>query len=245
MMGGFSFWYNRIMATSIYQTETVYTIDQEPIEVSPLKIKYLREFMKIYPQILSTKNDEEVIQILCECALIAMKQYSPNTFNTIFDIEDNFDIDTIKKIIEFASDSNEKEEDKKNTKMDEGNSWDNLDIVKLESEVFTLGIWKNFEELEESLCISELIALLSIKREQDYDNKKFLAAIQGIDLDKESGSSKGQKEWEDMKARVFSKGKATDANDVLALQGINAQQAGFGINMGLDYEDLRDPNLMN
>jgi hypothetical protein len=239
MMGGFSFWYNRIMATSIYQTATVYTIDHQPIEVSPLKIKYLREFMKTYPQILSAKNDEEIIEILCQCTLTAMKQYLPNTFNTIFEIEDNFDIDTIKKIIEFASDSNEKEEDNKNTKKDEGNSWDNLDIVKLESEVFTLGIWKNFDELETSLSIPELIALLTVKREQDYDNKKFLAAIQGIDLDKESGASKGQKEWEDMKARVFSRGRATDANDVLALQGINAQQAGFGIGMGLDYEDLR------
>jgi hypothetical protein len=41
-----------------------------------------------------------------------------------------------------------------------------------------------------------------------------------------------------MKARVFSKGKAENSKDVLALQGINAQKAGFGIGMGLDYEDL-------
>ena len=47
-----------------------------------------------------------------------------------------------------------------------------------------------------------------------------------------------QNEWENLKARVFSKGKAKDANDVLALQGENAKMAGFGIGMGLDYEDL-------
>jgi hypothetical protein len=41
-----------------------------------------------------------------------------------------------------------------------------------------------------------------------------------------------------MKARVFSGGKAKDGNDVLALQGVNAQKAGFGIGMGLGYEDL-------
>ena len=41
-----------------------------------------------------------------------------------------------------------------------------------------------------------------------------------------------------MKARVFSKGKTADGNDILALQGPNAQKAGFGIGMGLDYEDL-------
>ena len=44
--------------------------------------------------------------------------------------------------------------------------------------------------------------------------------------------------WEDLKARVFSKGKTNDANDILSLQGVNAQQAGFGIGMGLDYEEV-------
>jgi hypothetical protein len=47
-----------------------------------------------------------------------------------------------------------------------------------------------------------------------------------------------------MKARVFSKGKTSDSNDVLALQGQNAKKAGFGIGMGLDYDDMRDPELM-
>ena len=61
--------------------------------------------------------------------------------------------------------------------------------------------------------------------------------MQGVDLDKTSNKSNA---WEDMKARVFSRGKATDSNDVLALQGINAQQAGFGIGMGLDYEVVND-----
>jgi hypothetical protein len=41
-----------------------------------------------------------------------------------------------------------------------------------------------------------------------------------------------------MKARVFSGGATTDSNDILALQGHNAQKAGFGIGMGLDYENL-------
>lgn len=56
-----------------------------------------------------------------------------------------------------------------------------------------------------------------------------------VDLDKQTNKSNA---WEDMKARVFSKGKATDSNDILALQGVNATQAGFGIGLGLDYEDL-------
>jgi hypothetical protein len=47
-----------------------------------------------------------------------------------------------------------------------------------------------------------------------------------------------------MKARVFSGGATSDSNDVLSLQGQNARKAGFGIGMGLDYEDARDPSLM-
>ena len=84
----------------------------------------------------------------------------------------------------------------------------------------------------------ELTATLKAKHEKDYEDKKFLAAIQGIDL--EENSSRGQKEWEDLKARVFSGGTANDSNDITSLQGINAQNAGFGIGAGLEYSDLRD-----
>ena len=121
---------------------------------------------------------------------------------------------------------------------------DDLDLAKLESEVFLLGIWKDYEELELSLSMPELMATLESKRESDYQDKKFAAAMQGVDLDAQSGQSKGQKEWEDMKARVFSKGQATDSNDILALQGENAKKVGFGIGMGLDYDDMRDPSVM-
>jgi hypothetical protein len=83
--------------------------------------------------------------------------------------------------------------------------------------------------------MSELTATLSSKRELEYLDKKFQASIQGIDLDKNVGKKDA---WEEMKARVFSKGQAADPNDVLALQGVNAQKAGFGIGMGLSYEKI-------
>jgi hypothetical protein len=117
--------------------------------------------------------------------------------------------------------------------VDSGSTWDTLDLAKLESEVFLIGIWKDYDELESSMSMQELTATLKIKRELDYSDKKFSAAMQGVDLDKNNGSGN---EWEDMKARVFSKGAAGDGNDILALQGANAERAGFGIGMGLDYE---------
>lgn len=82
----------------------------------------------------------------------------------------------------------------------------------------------------------ELIEILVAKRKNDHEQRKFLAALQGVDLDGQSSSTK-QTTFEDIKARVFSGGKAKDADDILSLQGINAQQAGFGIGMGLDYQE--------
>jgi hypothetical protein len=80
----------------------------------------------------------------------------------------------------------------------------------------------------------ELVAILEAKNKEDYDNKKFFAAIQGVDIDK--NSSKSNNAWEEMKARVYSKGKTSNPNDIVALQGDAARRAGFGIGYGLDYE---------
>jgi hypothetical protein len=78
----------------------------------------------------------------------------------------------------------------------------------------------------------ELVAILEAKNNQDYDNRKFMAALQGVDLE----SSSSENKWEEIKARAFSKGATSDSNNILALQGKAAQRAGFGIGMGLDYE---------
>jgi translation initiation factor 1 (eIF-1/SUI1) len=86
----------------------------------------------------------------------------------------------------------------------------------------------------------ELSAILVAKYEKDQSDRRFFAAIQGVDLDKESGKEDAQKAWEDMKARVFSGGTATDSSDVTSLQGVSAKKAGFGVGMGLDYAVVSD-----
>jgi hypothetical protein len=229
------------MATTIYNSQIIYLFDNTELEIIPLKIKYLREFMQTFQEIKKTKNDDEAIEVLVKCVRICMKQYHPLISKNIKDVEDNLDMPTIYKVLDTAAGIkiNKKiEEPIKEQAIDSGQTWENLDLAKLESEVFLLGIWKDYQELETSLSMPELMATLEISRELDYTEKKFMAAIQGVDLDKESNKNKGQKEWEDMKARVFSRGQTNDSNDVLALQGVNAQKAGFGIGLGLEYEDL-------
>ena len=229
------------MATKVYKTENVHLFNGTELEISPLKIKYLREFMVAFDDIKNAKNDDEAIGTLVECVRVCMKQYYPDISKTVEDVEDNVDMPTIYKILDISAGikiNKKSEEPVKNQAEKSGETWDTLDLAKLESEVFLLGIWKDYDELERSLSMSELMITLEAVRDLDYSEKKFLAAMQGVDLDAESGKDRGQKEWEDMKARVFSGGQTSDSNDVLSLQGVNAQKAGFGIGMGLDYENL-------
>jgi hypothetical protein len=227
------------MATKIYDSETITLVDGSRVYLTPLKIKYLREFMVAFESVKTAYGDDDAIANLVECARISMQQYKPS-IKTIEELEDSINMPNIYKILEIAAGIkiNEKsEEPVKKQAVESGSSWDTLDLAKLESELFLLGIWKDYEELEESLSMPELIATLNIKRDLDYDEKKFMAAMQGVDLDKQSGKANANA-WEEMKARVYSKGQAANANDVLALQGQNAQRAGFGIGMGLDYERI-------
>jgi hypothetical protein len=229
------------MATTIYNSQNILLFDNTELEIIPLKIKYLREFMVAFEDIKNTSSDDEAIDILLECVRICMKQYYPQISNSIFTVQDNIDLATMYIILDVAAGiriNKKSEEPVKDQAEKSGVTWETLDLAKLESEVFLLGIWKDYQELEKSLSMPELMATIEVSRELDYTEKKFLAAIQGVDLDAQSGESKGQKEWEDMKARVFSGGQTTDSNDILSFQGPKAQKAGFGNNMGLDYEDL-------
>jgi nitrate reductase NapAB chaperone NapD len=235
------------MATQIYDVHYIDLLDGRIVKASPLKIKYLREFMNAFELVKYAQDDDQAMLLLTGAAFAAMGQYCPD-IKTIEQFEDVVNMPLVYHIIDIAAgikiDESNPEEDKKAAPLNEqatnsenSNNWENLDLAKLESELFLIGSWKNYEDLEEHVSMAELLATLSQKRELDYNEKKFLAAIEGVDLDKESGNDT-QNAWEEMKARVFSKGKAADSNDILALQGQNAVSAGFGIGMGLDYEDL-------
>jgi hypothetical protein len=237
------------MVTEIYKTKNIYLFDGTEIQTMPLKIKYLREFMDAFNNIKQTSNDDESMIVLLECTRIAMKQYYPQISKSIEDLEDNIDLPTVHEILEIAANIKIGEDSEKSIKTqaqssEAGPTWEDFDLAKLESEVFLLGIWKDYNELETSISLSELLAIIASKRELDYQEKKFFAAIQGVDLEGGPEPEKGQKEWENLKARVFSGGATNDSNDILSLQGQNAQRAGFGIGMGIDYEDTRDPSLM-
>ncbi len=100
--------------------------------------------------------------------------------------------------------------------------------------------------------MAELVSILEAMNEKEYADKRFAAAMQGVDLDKQTGRDKRpnkteQKKastFEDIQARVFSGGMAKDANDILALQGSYGARKGFQIGKEMDYGRVhhKDPN---
>lgn len=240
-MGGFVLRYNSIMATEIYKSEIVTLIDGTELYITPLKLKYLRQFMVKFQGVKESTNEMDTMEALSQCALVTMKQFCPD-ITTIEDLEDNINLPAIYRILDVSAgikiDGSNEEDSVQDQATESGSTWDTIDLAKLEAEAFLIGIWKDYEELETSMSMPELMATLTSKRDLDYEEKKFLAAIQGVDLEGGGGEEDPQKKWEDMKARAFSGGKTSNSNDIVALQGYNAQKAGFGIGMGLDYEDL-------
>ena len=77
----------------------------------------------------------------------------------------------------------------------------------------------------------ELIQTLTAMQKTESEKRKFLALMQGVDLEEsieEEGST-----FEDVRRRAL--GIEASGDDVVSLQGSFAAQAGFGIGAGLGY----------
>lgn len=239
------------MAKAIYQSEYITLLNNKTIYVTPLKIKYLRLFMDEFSTIKEASSDYDAMQKLAQCVAIGMQQYCPE-LATVEGVEDSMDLNTMYRMLELSADikiNSEKAQESAMEAMSDAKTetWDTFDLPKLESELFLLGIWKDYEDLEQSLSMPELIATLSAKRDLDYNEKKFLASIQGVDLDKASSQEQGKEDpWERIKARAAARARgedpdtipSADPNDITSFTGIKAQQAGFGIGMGIDYTQM-------
>jgi hypothetical protein len=97
-------------------------------------------------------------------------------------------------------------------------------------EVFLLGNWKNYEELEESLSMPELIQTFKSMQKTEEEKRKFLAMLQGVNLEEEKTEGPT---FEDVRRKAL--GINASGDDVLSLQGPFAKESGFGIGAGLGY----------
>lgn len=105
-------------------------------------------------------------------------------------------------------------------------SWKDFDVAALVMRAMLVGPWKNAEEVEESLCLPELIELLKVNAEREYAERKFMAALKGIELpDPEADKVPTFEEVQERaKRKMYAQrtGKSEEEVDLLLL--------------GLDYE---------
>lgn len=92
------------MATTVHEANTLTLIDGTKIEVRPLKISLLREFLKKFDEVAAVAEDNaKSMTVLVECAQIALKQYKPEIADDIVKLEELLDLPTVYKIVEAAS----------------------------------------------------------------------------------------------------------------------------------------------
>jgi hypothetical protein len=75
----------------------------------------------------------------------------------------------------------------------------------------------------------ELVQTLTAMNRKQTEERKFLASLQGVDLEEQQEESS----FEDVRRRAL--GVTASADDVVSLQGSFANEAGFGIGAGLGY----------
>lgn len=91
------------MATTINEEKVIELFDGTKINIRPLKISLLRDFMKKFEQIQKVADDnDKSMNLLMECVQIAMKQYNPELAD-ISKLEELVDLPTVYKIVEEAS----------------------------------------------------------------------------------------------------------------------------------------------
>jgi MoxR-like ATPase len=98
-------------------------------------------------------------------------------------------------------------------------------------EVFLLGHWKDYDELESSLSMPELAATLNAMYESERRKQKFMAALQGVDLDEKIDKEIDERvsTLEEVKARAAAR-LTGDKNVAGAIsQGITSE-------MGTEYK---------
>ena len=77
----------------------------------------------------------------------------------------------------------------------------------------------------------ELIQTIKSMKKSELEERKFLAALQGKDMNDDQEQE--GKTFDDIRRKAL--GIDASADDIVSVQGEFAQEAGFGIGMGLGY----------
>lgn len=85
-------------------TKSITLIDGTKVDVRPLKISLLKDFMKRFQELAAVaENNDKSMDVLMDCVEIAMKQYKPELSEDRAALEDNIDLPTVYEVIDAAS----------------------------------------------------------------------------------------------------------------------------------------------
>lgn len=91
----------------------------------------------------------------------------------------------------------------------------------MEARVFLLGIYKNYEELEENMSMPELLGTLEAHEKEKFKDRQFMAATQGVELNDPFATGPS---LDDIKKRVAARGSGMAPDDAVLV----ADEIGLG-----------------
>jgi hypothetical protein len=92
------------LATATQELKKVTLLDGTVVELKPLKISLLKPFTKKFQELAAVAEDnDQAMDILIECVMIAFQQFAPEYSEDRQKVEDNIDLPTVYQVIEVAS----------------------------------------------------------------------------------------------------------------------------------------------
>lgn len=92
------------MTTTINEAKEITLLDGTILNIRPLKLSLLRDFMKKFEVIATVAEDnDKSIDAMLDCVRVALKQYKPELLATDINLEEILDLPLVNKIIQEAS----------------------------------------------------------------------------------------------------------------------------------------------
>ena len=90
------------MATTVYDVEKIKLQNGVEVELKPLTIKELREFMKVINKTAEVSTEDETLTLLIDACAVALAKQLPELVKDRDAFEDVLDVPTINRILEIC-----------------------------------------------------------------------------------------------------------------------------------------------
>jgi len=88
------------LATTVYSVEEIELQNGDVVQLKPLSIKELREFMKAVQKTAESTSEDDTLTFLIDACAVALKKQSPDLVKDRDALEDALDVPTINRILE-------------------------------------------------------------------------------------------------------------------------------------------------